>query len=100
MKRKLLAVTPESTNYIGLYEVDIAHSFAEAKEMIIAAEDCGRPYDDLDLPAADEKKFWQFVDWMEKTGRRYAFSIFGIADAARFWKIAEQIREKGFHFNT
>ena len=100
MKRKLLAVNPKSTNYINCYKVDVAHSFEQAKEMIIAAEAIGKPYDDLDLPAGDEAPFWAFVAWMEETGRRYAFSIFGITDAARFWKIAEQIREKGFHFNT
>lgn len=100
MKRKLLAVMPQSTNYLNTYEVDVAASFEEAKRMIAYAEMCGAPYDDLDLPACDEKRFWQFVNWMEETDRKYSFSVFGVKDTKRFWKIAEKVRARGFHFNS
>ena len=67
MKRRLLAVMPPSTNYLDCYHVEIAHSFEEAKEMIISAELHSNPYDDLDLPVFNEKQFWLFVEWMEET---------------------------------
>ena len=100
MKRKLLAVMPQSLNYGSFYDVDVAYSFQEAKEMIELAETNGNPYEDLDLPAGDEKTFWEFINWMEITRRRYRFSIFGVKTEKQFWEIAEKARNKGFHFNT
>ena len=100
MRRKLLAVMPQSINYRSIYDVDVAHSFREAKEMIMLAETNGIPYEDLDLPVDDEKMFWEFVKWMEITHRRYSFSIFGVKNPKQFRKIAEKVRNKGFHFNS
>ena len=100
MKRKLLAVMPVSTNYLPVYDVEIAHSFEEAREMIQEAELGGVPYADLDLPVSDEARFWEFVEWMKETNRRYGFSIFGAKNDEHFWAIAEKVREKGFHFNS
>ena len=100
MKIRILAVMPESTNYNSNYEVSVASSFEEAKEMIIAAEEARAPFDDLSLPVTDEKAFWTFVEWMEENHRKYAFAIFGCKDTQRFWKIAEKVRSKGFHFNS
>lgn len=99
MKRRLLAVTPVSTNYNSTVELTVASSFDKAKEMIVSAEEAGAPFDDLDLPVGDEAAFWEFVEWMEKRGRKYAFSIFG-CDTPRFWQIAETVRGRGFHFNS
>ena len=100
MKRKLLAVMPQSTNYLSMFDLSIARSFEEAKRMMMSAEAQGCPYDDLDLPVSDEKRFWQFVEWMEETGRRYSFSVFGYKDTKHFCKIAEKVRDRGFHFNS
>ena len=100
MKRKLLAVMPQSTNYLNVFDVEIARSFNQAKDMIMDAENNGIPYDDLDLPVYDEKQFWQLVEWMEKTGRKYSFSIFGAKNEKHFYEIAEKARAKGFHFNS
>ncbi len=100
MKRKLLAVMPSSTSYLHIYDVEIAHSFKEAKEMIMLAEMHGEPYADLDLPVCDEKRFWQFVEWMEETHRKYSFSIFGAKNDMQFCEIAQKVRERGFHFNS
>ncbi len=100
MKKKLLAVMPQATNYLHIFKVEIAHSFAEAEEMIVSAEMCGDPYEALDLPVCDEKQFWKFVKWMEKTHRKYSFSIFGAKNDEHFWEIAQKVREKGFHFNS
>ena len=100
MKRRLLAVMPPSINYLDCYHVEIAHSFEEAKEMIISAELHSNPYDDLDLPVFNEKQFWLFVEWMEETHRKYSFSIFGAKNDKHFWKIAEKVRKKEFHFNS
>ena len=100
MKKRLLAVMPLSTNYLHTYDVEIANSFEEAKQMIISAEMCGKPYADLDLPVHNEKLFWEFVEWMEETNRKYPFSIFGAKNDKCFWKIAKTVREKGFHFNA
>jgi hypothetical protein len=100
MKRRLLAVMPQSTNYLNIYDVEIAHSFEEAKEMIISAEMCGKTYADLDLPVGDEKRFWKFIEWMEETHRKYSFSIFGAKNDKHFCEIAQRVREKGFHFNS
>lgn len=100
MQRKLLAVMPQSTSYPNSYEVGIAHSFKEAKEMIISAEIQGDPYDVLDLPVFDEEQFWLFVEWMKETHRKYSFSIFGAKNDQHFWDIAQKVREEGFHFNS
>ena len=100
MKRKLLAVSPPSINYAPYYDVEIASSFENAEEMIIAAELRGEPYADLDLPVYHEERFWEFIEWMEKTDRRYHFSIFGTKNNAQFFRILKIVREKGFHFNT
>lgn len=100
MKRKMLTVMPESTNYVNTYQVDVAYSFEEAKEMIRLAELQGAPYEDLDLPVSDEARFWQFVEWMKETHRKYSFSIFGAKSDKDFWRIAEKVREQGFHFNS
>ena len=100
MKRKLLAVAPQTENYSDIYDVDVAYSFEQAKEMITDAENNGMPYSDLDLPVEDEKKFWGFIEWMEKTRREYSFSIFGAKNEKQFCKIAEKVRKKGFHFNS
>jgi hypothetical protein len=100
MKRRLLAVMPPSTNYLHIYDVEIAHSFEEAKKMIISAEMYEIPYAELDLPVVDEKRFWQFVEWMEETHRKYSFSIFGAKNDEHFWTIAQKVRGKGFHFNS
>ena len=100
MKMRMLAVRPRRTNYLHVYEVDYARSLEEAKEKISLAERSGYPYETLDLPVANEKKFWDFVEWMEETGRNYPFSIFGAKSDAHFWSIAEKVREKGFHFNS
>ena len=100
MKRKLLAVNPQSTNYLPFYDVEVSTSFVAAKEMIILAELRGEPYADLDLPVFDENQFWEFIEWMEKTNRQYSFSIFGAKSDEHFWEIAETVRKKGFHFNS
>lgn len=100
MKRKMLAVMPESTNYVNTYQVDVAHSFEEAKEMIRLAELQGAPYADLDLPVSDEVHFWRFVEWMKETHRKYSFSIFGAKNDEDFRRIAKEVREQGFHFNS
>lgn len=100
MKKKLLAVMPRSTNYVSYYDVEIAHSFQEAAERIQAAELRAEPYATLDLPVSDEEQFWCFVAWMEKTHRKYSFSIFGEKDVGHFCEIAQKVREKGFTFNT
>ena len=100
MKRKLLAVMPVSTNYLHTYQVEIAHSFEEAQEMILSAELQGAPYADLDLPVSDEVHFWRFVEWMKETHRKYSFSIFGAKNDEDFRRIAKEVREQGFHFNS
>ena len=100
MKRRLLAVMPASTTYLPTYDVDVAHSFEEAKKMILSAEMDGEPYADLDLPVYNEKSFWQFVEWMEKTNRKYPFSICGCKNEKQFRAVAEKARKKGFHFNS
>ena len=99
-KRRLLAVMPNSTNYLSSYTVRTAASFEEAKQMIIEAESAYKPFDDLDLPVYDETTFWRFVDWMENTNRKYSFSIFGCKDTEHFIKIRDIARERGFHFNS
>ena len=100
MQRRLLAVMPLSANYLPTYDVEVAHSFEEAKEMIQSAEMLGTPYADLDLPVGDEKRFWQFIDWMEKTHRKYSFSIFGVKNSKQFITIVQKARKRGFHINT
>ena len=100
MKRRLLAVMSPSTNYVPYYEVSTARSFEEAKLMIQQAEADGRPFDDLDLPVSDEALFREFLDWMEKRGRKYAFSIFGYKNPLRFQAIANEARARVFHFNS
>ena len=70
MKRKLLAVSPPSINYAPYYDVEIASSFENAEEMIIAAELRGEPYADLDLPVYNGNKckilcvYFQFAERM------------------------------------
>ncbi len=98
--RKLLAVMPQATNYGSFYDLSIANSYEQAKDMIISAEYAGAPFDDLDLPVQNEEIFWEFIDWMEKTDRKYSFSIFGYKSDAQFLNIAKAVREKGFHFNS
>ena len=100
MKKRLLAVDPPSTNYLHIYDVTVARSYDQAKEMLQQAEQTGVPFETLDIPACDKAKFWEFVEWMEQTGRNYSFSIFGITDTDRFWQIVENLRARGFHINT
>ena len=99
MKRRHLAVMSPSTNYVSYYEVSFARSFGEAKAMILAAEAEGRPFESLDLPVSDEAAFREFLDWMERRGRKYAFSIFGFRNSFHFMAIAREARARGFHFN-
>lgn len=91
---------PIYPHYHPDYDVTIAWSFSQAQDMILQAEKNGQPYHDLDLPVSDEKAFWQFVEWMERTDRKYPFSVFGCTNDVHFMKIAMIAREKGFHFNT
>lgn len=100
MRIRLLAVNPISTNYLSDYDVDVVHSFDKAKAMIILAEANNNPYDELDLPVHHKSQFWKFVRWMEKTNRKYSFSIFGARNERQFSKIAQKVRSKGFHFNS
>ena len=100
MKRKMLAVMPVSTNYLSTYQVDVAHSFEQAREMILSAEREGAPYESLDLPVGNEARFWKFVELMQEGHRNYPFSIFGAKNDEHFWSIAEKVRAKGFHFNS
>lgn len=96
----MLVVKPLSMNYSDFWKVSVAHSFEEAKRMIIAAEVFGNPYDDLDLPVDDEKTFWDFVTWMHQRGCRYPFSIFGQRSSLQFMRIRDKVRSMGFHFNS
>ena len=98
--RKLLAVKPVSTRYGCQYRVSVAHSFREARLLIAQAEQTGEPFDDLDIPVSNEAEFWEFLDWMRKTGRNYPFSVFGCEDTHSFWKLCEKCRAMGFRFNT
>ena len=99
--RKLLAVRQTSVNYNPNCEVTYARSFEHAKEMIEREEMSGKPFDDLDLPISNERDFWKFVDWLEETYRkRYAFSIYGQISDKHFCEIAQEVRERGFHFNS
>ncbi|MBR5095460.1 MAG: hypothetical protein IK095_10210 [Oscillospiraceae bacterium] len=98
MHTKILAVRPVSRNYLPRYEVSVVQSFEEAKDMIIAAEGSGSPYDDLALPVDDEPAFMEFFAWMDKTGRRYPFSVHGQRSALQFIRIRDLARSCGFHF--
>ena len=100
MKKRLLAVNPPSTNYLHIYDVTVARSYDQAKQILQQAEEAGILFEALDIPASDEAKFWEFVEWMEKNGKKYSFSIFGIRETDRFWQIVETLRERGFHVNT
>ena len=100
MKRKLLAVMPQSTNYIPSYEVTVARSFEEAVRLIIAAEEAGAPFDDLDLPVQDERMYREFLEWMRRTERNYSFSVFGCRNTLHFWQLCREARAQGFRFNT
>ena len=100
MKTRLLAVAPKSTNYAPFYELSVSSSYEDAKEKIIAAEESGVPFDTLDLPIEDEALFWSFLDWMEKRGKKYSFSIHGRISTPKFCSIAEMVRARGFIFNT
>ncbi len=97
---KLLAVTPDSTNYAPFYKVTVARSFDHAKALIQQAEEDGAPFDTLDLPVYDEDIFWQFLNWMRSTGRNYSFSVFGYRNTFHFWNLCNKARNQGFHFNT
>ena len=99
MKRRLLAIKPDSSNYIDLYTVTVARSFEEAKTMIRQAEEAGTPFDDLDLPVYDRKAFEDFINWMISTNRKYPFSIFGFRNPLEFMNIRNKARSCGFHFN-
>lgn len=97
--RKLLAVRSERTNYVSYCEVSYARSFEEAKELLLRAEQEGCPFDDLDLPVRDEAAFWGFLDWMERRGRKYPFSVYG-CDPPTFLRLRDLSRARGFHFNS
>ena len=100
MNQKLLAVMPDRLNYLPGYDVSVAHSFEQAKSMILRMESQCTPFDTLDLPARDEKALWDFLNWMRRNCRNYPFSVFGCKDTKRFWKLCEECRSKGFIFNT
>lgn len=97
--RTLLAVRTERGNYGTYYKVAYAPSFEAAKAMILRAEADGTPFDDLDLPVRDEAAFWDFLDWMERRGRKYPFSVYG-CDTFTFLRLRDRSRAMGFHFNT
>lgn len=96
---KLLAVRQNPTNYVSCYQVSYARSFEQAQEMILRAEQQGCPFDTLDLPVRDEESFWAFLDWMERRGKKYPFSIHGQLHGFQFIRIRDQARARGFHFN-
>ena len=98
MIRRLLAVKPQSMDYIHSYSVTAARSFEEAKAMILRAEAEGAPFDALDLPAYDRKGFKDFFNWMIKTNRKYPFSIFGYRGNAEFLRVREKARRSGIPF--
>lgn len=100
MKHRILAVMPECLNYPSHYQVSVAKSFDEAQKMIEQAELLGIRLDSLDIPANNEEAFWEFLNWMQSSGRNYPFSVFGISDTDRFWALCEECRSRGFHFNT
>ncbi len=100
MPISLLAVMPKSTSYNPNYKVTVARSFEEAKALIGQAESQGARFDALDLPVDNYRRFTDFLDWMEETGRKYAFSVFGCIDSEQFASIAQMARERGFHFNS
>lgn len=97
--RKLLAVRTDRTNYVSYYQVTYAASFQEAAEKILRAEAEGCPFDELDIPASDEQKLWEFLDWMERRGRKYPFSVYG-CNTFTFIRLRDKCRARGFHFNT
>ena len=100
MKMRMLAVMADNLNYLPCYEVSVAGSFEEAKIRIQAAEENGSPFDVLDIPAGDEKIFWDFLEWMHRSGRNYPFSIFGIGNTFNFMRIVRKARGQGFTVNT
>ncbi len=100
MKRKLLVVKAIDFNYLSSNDVAFAASFEEAKAMIVQEERTGVPSDDLDLNVQNKREFYEFVKWMERTSRRYSFSIFGYKNTAQFVHIRDDMRKRGFHFNS
>ena len=98
MKRRLLAVQPQSMNYPDYYEVSVAYSYPEAERMIEEAEKNGQAYDQLDLSVRDTVRFREFVDWMEGRQSKYPFSIFGYASPFLFSMIKNEARRRGFDF--
>ena len=98
MRIRLLAVQPRSLNYLDMYEVSVADNYEEAKIMIEEAEKKGQPFEHLDLPVRDIRRFWDFVDWMEKRHWRYPFSIFGYSNTFQFIRIRDESRRRGFSF--
>ena len=99
MGTKLLAVRPDRTNYLSCYEVSVAPSFEAAKLLLVRAEEAGAPFETLDLPVYDEKAFCAFLDWLEATGRRLPFSVFGCRSTRQFIRFRDEARRRGFHFN-
>ena len=95
---KLLAVQQNSGNYAPFYEVTCADSYAEAKRLIVQAEEAGAPFDTLDLPVNPMGDFDEFLFWMERRGSRYPFSIFGCS-TFQFIRIRDEVRRRGFTFN-
>ena len=80
------------------YEVSVARDYEDARSQIVRAEEEGNSFDALDLNVSDENEFWDFVSWMEDTGRTYPFSVFG-CNTFKFVKIRVIVRSRGFHFN-
>ena len=97
---RMLAVRLGKCDYLSVYEVTYARNFDEAKILIEQAEKNGRPFDDLDLPVNNERKFWEFIKWMKQRCRCYPFSIYGYKNARHFIKIRDKTTKMGMHFNS
>lgn len=98
--RIILAVRPDSLNYLSYYDVHVAADYEEARSKIQYAESIGEPFDELDLNVSSENEFLAFLDWMDARGSKYPFSIFGYASNMLFMKVRDISRSRGFHFNS
>ena len=97
MSVRLLSVAG-GNNYVSYVEVDHVRNFEEAKQQIEIAEKEEKPYKQLDLPAFDEERLWEFVDWMARRGTKYPFSIHTDRGFFQFIRIRDRARAMGFSF--
>ncbi len=94
MKQRVLAIGDSGKGLPEYYEVTSEYLFENAKELIRKKEQAGQRFDGLFISVENLNAFWEFLEWMDTTGKVYPVGILCYRNRFQYILLRTQIRHR------